>query len=412
MTTLTLSNGVKVLLKPTDFQNNQVLLSAFAPGGSSLYGGTDIKSAMYAAVITSLGGLGNYNTSELRKYLTDKQAGIGASINENYQSVDGGCATNDLETMLQLTYAKFTEPRMDRELVDGFIKRNKANLANMVNNPNFVFADTINAILTRGNIRRETPTVASLDQIDPERAFEIYKERFSDASNFTFVFTGSFNTDEIKPLLEKYLGALPATNKSENYKDLDIHPPDGRIGKTVYKGAEPKAAVRLVFSGPFDYSDAEEKQMDALKEVLQIRLTERLREDESGVYSPGVGQSADNYPQSRYEFSISFGCSPQNVEKLIASALDEIEKIKVSGPSQVNIDKYKAEDRRGQETDMKSNNWWLEYLVSSLQNHDDLHALNNYNEELSKINPESIKAVANKYLSGKNYIRLVLMPEK
>jgi zinc protease len=412
ITTLMLGNGVKVLLKPTDFQNNQVLLSGFAPGGSSLYTGTDLQSAMYAAVITSLGGLGNYNSNELRKYLAAKQAGIGASITENYQSVDGGCATKDMETMMQLAYAKFTEPRMDREMVDGFIKRNKANLANMINNPNFAFADTANTILTRGDIRRKTPSVTSLNQINPERAFEIYKERFSDASNFTFVFTGSFKIDELKPLLEKYLGGLPATHKGENYRDLDIHPPDGRIAKVVYKGTEPKATVRLVFSGSFDYSDAEGKQLDALKEVLQIRLTERLREDESGVYSPGVGQSADKYPQSRYEFSISFGCSPQNVEKLITSALDEVEKIKVSGPSQINIDKYKAEDRRGQETDLKSNNWWLEYLVSSLQNHDDLRALNNYDEELSKITPESIKNTANKYLSEKNYIRLVLMPEK
>lgn len=411
-TTLMLSNGVKVLLKPTDFQNNQVLLSGFAPGGSSLYSGADLQSAMYAAVVTSLGGLGNYNPNELRKFLTDKQAGVGVSINENYQSVGGGCATKDLETMLQLTYANFTEPRIDKVVFDGFIKRNKANLANRDNSPNTVFSDTVNAVMTQGNIRRIPTSPASLDQINLERAFEIYKERFADASNFTFVFTGSFKIDEIKPLLEKYLGGLPSTYKSENYKDLGIHPPDGRLEKTVYKGAEPKALVNLVFSGPFDYSDVEGKQLDALKEVLQIRLTERLREDESGVYSPRAGQSVNKYPQSRYDFFISFGCSPQNVEKLIASALDEVEKIKSSGPNQINIDKYKAEDKRGQETDLKSNNWWLDYLVTSLQNHDDLHALNNYDNEMSKVTPESIKATANKYLSGKNYIRLVLMPEK
>jgi len=411
-TTLILSNGVKVVLKPTDFQNNQVLLSGFAPGGSSLYSGTDLQSAMYAAVVTSLGGVGNYSTSELRKFLADKQAGVGLSITENYQSVGGGCATKDMETMLQLVYANFTEPRMDKMMFDGFINRNKANLANQANNPSLIFADTVNAVLTQGNIRRAMPSVATLDKINIERAFEIYKERFSDASNFTFVFTGSFKIDEIKPLLERYLGGLPATHKSESYKDLGINPPNGIIEKTVYKGSEPKATVNLIFSGPFDYSDAEEKQLDALKEVLQIRLTERLREDEGGVYSPRTGQSANKYPQSRYELSISFGCSPQNVEKMIASALDEVEKIRTSGAPLVYIDKYKAEDWRVHETDLKSNNWWLDYLVNSLQNHDDLQALNNYESELNKITPESLKATANKYLSGKNFIRLVLMPEK
>lgn len=410
-TTLTLSNGVKVVLKPTDFQNNQILLSGFAPGGSSLYSGADIQSAKYAATVTSLGGLGNYTVSELRKYLADKQAGVGVSISENYQSVGGGSATKDAETMLKLVYANFTKPRMDKVMFDGFINRNKASLANRSNDPNVVFADTAIAVLNQGNIRRTAPSIAALDQIDPNRALEIYKERFADASNFTFVVTGSFNIDELKPLLEKYLGGLPATFKSESYKDLDIHPPAGVVEKTVYKGTALKAQVNLIFTGTFDYSDGEQIQLDALKEVLQIRLTERLRENESGVYSPGVGQSVSKYPQSRYNFSVSFGCSPQNVEKLIASALDEISKIKTSGPLQVNVDKYKAEVQRTQETSLKSNNWWLDYLVTSLQNHDDLHSLNNYDRELSKVTPESIKAIANKYLSGKNYIRLVLMPE-
>jgi zinc protease len=410
-TVLTLSNGVKVVLKPTDFQNNQVLLSGFAPGGSSLYSDADFQSAKYAAGLTSISGLGNYNASELRKYLSGKQAGAGVGISEDYQTVSGGAATSDLETMLQLVYADFTEPRIDKAAFDGFISRNKAFLANRANDPNTVFADTANAVMNQGSIRRAGPSIASLEQINPERAFEIYKERFADASNFTFVFTGSFKVDEIKPLLEKYLGGLPSTHKDEAYKDLGIRTPDGRIEKTVYKGTEPKATVNLIFSGAFDYNAAEKIQLDALKEVLQIRLLERLREDESGVYSPRVGESVSKYPNPRYSLGISFGCSPQNVEKLIASALEEVNKLKTSGPPQVNVDKYKAEDQRAREVAVKTNIWWMDYLVNSLQNQDDLHELNAYDSDLNKVNPESLKAMANKYLSGKNFIRLVLLPE-
>lgn len=313
---------------------------------------------------------------------------------------------------MQLTYARFTEPRLDKSLAAGFISRNKAGLVNRANDPNSVFADTSNAVLYQGNARRTGPSVAKLDQINPDRAFEIYKERFADASNFTFVFIGNFRIEEIKPLLEKYLGGLPSTYKGENYKDLNIHSPEGRIEKTVYKGTEAKARVNLVFSGTFDYSAAEKTQLDALKEVLQIRLTERLREDESGVYSPGVWEEVSKFPHPRYNFNISFGCAPQNVEKLIASALEEINKLKISGPLQVNIDKYKAEDQRSRETDLKSNIWWMSYLIENLENQEDLHEVNDYDANLSKVTPESVKATANKYLSGKNYIRLVLLPEK
>ena len=412
ITTLVLSNGVKVILKPTDFQNNQVLISGFAPGGSSLYSDADFQSARFAAAAVSLSGLGNYNVNELRKYLADKQAGVTASISENYQSIGGGSATKDAETLLQLVYANFTEPRLDKAAFEGYISRNKAFLANQANDPNSVFADTVNWVLNQGSIRRAGPTIASLEQINPDRAFEIYKERFADASNFTFVVTGSFNPDELKPLLEKYLGGLPVTHKNESFRDLGIHPPAGRVEKTVYKGTEPKARVNLIFTGSFDYSPAEQIQLDALKEVLHIRLIQRLREDEGGVYSPGVGEYVSKYPQPHYNFTVSFGCGPQNVEKLIASTMEEIQKLKTSGALQVNIDKYKAEDQRFRETSLKLNTWWSEYLINCLQNHDDLHELNEYNSDLDKLTPESLKAMANKYLSGKNYIRLVLLPEK
>ncbi len=411
-TTLTLSNGVKVLLKPTDFQNDQIMFSGFAPGGSSLYSDADYASAGYSAAVTGIAGLGNYNATELGKYLSDKQAGVGVQISEHFQTISGGCIMKDMETALQLAYAYFTEPRIDTTLFNGFISRNKANLANRANDPNSVFWDSVNAVLNQGSMRRSGPSVAKLQQINPERSLEIYKELFADASNFTFVFIGSFKVDELKPMLEKYLGGLPATHKGEHYKDLGIHPPEGRIEKTVYKGTASKATVDLIFSGAFDYNAAEKIQLDALKEVLQIRLIERLREDESGVYSPSVGESVSKDPDPRYMFTISFGCAPQNVEKLIASVLDEVNKLKVSGPPQINVDKYKAEDQRARETDLRTNIWWFDYLVTGLQNQDDLHELSSYDSDLAKVSPASLKTMADKYLNGKNFIRLVLLPEK
>jgi zinc protease len=411
-TTLTLSNGVKVLLKPTDFKNDEIRFSAFAQGGTSLSSDADFQSASHAAGIIAACGLGNYNSTELDKYLEGKEVSVQPYIAEHFQGINGAATPKDLETAMQMIYAYFTEPRVDTAIFQGIIARSKAGMANRASDPNSVFSDTVSAVMGSYNSRRTGPTLEKLDQINVDKAYRIYKERFADAGNFTFTFVGSIDTNTIKPLLEKYLGSLPALNQHEQAKDLNIHAPAGRIEKTVYKGTEPKATVYLVYTGKYDYSPENNVEMDAMKETLEIRLLQRLREDESGVYSPGVQEITTKLPQQRYSFIIHFGCAPQNVEKLIASALDEIGKLKADGPLQENIDKWRAEDKTSFEPQLKTNGFWLGYLNGQLQNDEDLNEVNKYNDLLDTVKPGDVKTMAGKYLSGDNYIRLVLMPEK
>jgi len=411
ITTITLSNGIKVLLKPTDFKNDQIIFSGFAPGGTSLYSDADYQSAANAAGIIAANGVGNYNTGELSKYLEGKELSVSPFINDRFEGVNGGSTPKDLETALQMVYAYFTEPRKDTAIFKGIIARSMASLANRASDPSSVFSDTVNAVLGNHNIRRTGPSLQKLKQINLDKAYQVYKERFADAGNFTFTFVGSIDTNTIKPLLEKYLGALLSTGQHEKAKDLGIHPPAGRIEKTVYKGSEPKATVYLVYTGKYDYSPENNVQMDAMKEALEIRLLQRLREDESGVYSPGVQENTALQPQQRYSFLIHFGCAPQNVEKLIASTLDEINKLKADGPPQENIDKWRAEDKTSFEPQLKTNSFWLSYLNGQLQNGEDLNQVNQYNSLLDNVKPGDVKTMAGKYLSGDNYIRLVLMPE-
>jgi len=410
ITTLTLSNSIKVILKPTDFKNNEVSFTAFEPGGTSLYPDTDYQSASAANIIPSYGA-GNYNATELSKYLSGKQLSVQTSVGERTQNISGGAANSDLEAALQLMYAYITEPRKDSLMFHGMIERSKASLANRLNDPNSVYQDTVSAVLGDHNIRRTGPSVEKIDQVNLDKAYAIYKERFANSGGFTFVFVGSIDTVTIKPLITKYIASLPADGKIEEAKDLNINIPPGITERTVYKGTEPKATVNLVFSGAFDYSFDNKLKMDALKENLQIRMLERLREDESGVYSPGVRISTAKFPQGRFSAVITFGCAPENVNKLIASALDEINKIKADGPPQVNVDKFKAETQRSIETALKTNGFWLGYLSGQLQNQEDLGQIDEYTTKLNQITPDDIKAVANKYLTGKNYIKLVLQPE-
>jgi zinc protease len=336
---------------------------------------------------------------------------VQVSVGERTQNINGGAVNNDIEPALQLMYAYVTQPRKDSLMFQGMIARSKASMANRMNDPNSVFQDTVAAVLGNHSYRRTGPSIEKLNQVNLDKAFDIYKERFANEHGFTFVFVGSFDPEKIKPLLEKYIASLPATDKVEEAKDLHITIPPGVIEKKVYKGTEPKATVRLMFSGPFDYSMENEQKLDALKETLEIRLLERLREDEGGVYSPNAGVATSKYPQARYNFNISFGCAPRNVDKLIASALDEIEKIKVSGPPQVNVDKFKAEDQRTTETALKTNGFWLGYLTGQLQNQESLDQIDGYSKQLNAITPADVKEMAVKYLSGKNFIKLILLPE-
>ncbi|WP_158797272.1 pitrilysin family protein [Pedobacter sp. L105] len=411
ITTITLSNGLKVLLKPTDFKNDQIIFSAFASGGTSLYSDADYQSAASASAIIASSGVGNYNTGELSKYLEGKQTGVKPYITERFQGISGGSTPKALETAMQLVYAYFTEPRIDTAIFKGIITRSKASLANRANDPGTVFSDTVSAVMGGYNSRRTAPTLQKLAQINPDKAYRIYKERFADAGNFTFTFVGNIDLNIIKPLLEKYLGSLPSVNQHEQAKDLNIQPPLGRMEKTVYKGSEPKATVYLIFNGKYDYSPGNNVKMNALKETLEIRLLERLREDESGVYSPGVEVSKTKLPQQRYNFVVYFSCAPQNVDQLIASALDEINKLKTEGPPQANLDKWRAEDKTSFEPQLKTNDFWLGYLNGQLQNDQDLDQIDHYNDLLNTVKPDDVKSMAGKYLSGENYIKLILMPE-
>lgn len=411
ITTIMLSNGIKVLLKPTSFKNDEISFAGFAPGGTSLYPDADYQSASAANIIPSYGA-GNYNTTALSKYLSGKQLNVQTSIGERTQTISGNSVNKDLESALQLMYAYVTQPRKDTSMFKSMIARSKASLVNRLNDPASVFQDTVSAVLGNHNIRRTGPSVEKLNEVNLDKAYTIYKERFANERGFTFVFVGSIDTASIKPLLAKYIASLPVKEKAEQARDLNINIPSGVIEKAVYKGTEPKATVNMVYSGSFDYSFENKLKMDALKETLQIRLIERLREDEGGVYSPGVRLSTSKLPQGRFSIMITFGCAPQNADKLIASALDEVSKIKANGPPQLNVDKFKAESQRSTETALNTNSFWLGYLLSQLQNNEQLDQIDGYSKQLTAISPNDVEDMANKYLTGKNFIKMVLLPEK
>jgi zinc protease len=413
MTELTLSNGVKVMLKPTDFKNDQILLKATAKGGYSLFPG-ERPTGMFSSYMIESGGVGPYNQTQLQKFLAGKTVSAGPYISELTEGIEGSTNPKDLETTLQLVYAYFTEPRKDAEVVGGLLSNQRAYLENQQKTvtPDKVFSDSLNAILTNHNPDRRPLTPETIDKVSLERALTMYKDRFADASDFIFTFVGAFKIDEIKPLLEKYIGGLPSTDRDDTFKHPNIFPPKGRIEKTVYKGLEPKSKVSLILSGEYDYNPENNIQIEALQEVLQIKLIEALREEESGVYGVGVSQSTEKIPTGHYRFSIGFGCAPENVDKLVKRTIEEIDKVKTNGADKKDIEKFVAESNRELEIALKTNSFWLDYLDDNVFLGDDLNEIFQREKLLKSITVDSTKAAAEKYFNEENLVKVVLMPEK
>ncbi|HEX8277294.1 MAG TPA: insulinase family protein [Segetibacter sp.] len=286
-----------------------------------------------------------------------------------------------------------------------------ASLANKGKDPSSVFSDSVSYIMGNYNPRRRPLTLDRVDEIKLDKAFSIYRDRFSDAGDFIFTFVGNFNIDSLKPFIETYIASLPATGRKENWKDVGIRLPKGLINKVIKKGRESKSTVRITFTGTTVYSDLEATQLDQLAKVLEIRLREVLREDQGGVYSVGVGANINREPVNSYSVTISFGCAPENVDKLTRLVMEEIKNIKANGGTQTNVAKVIAEDTRGIQTTVKENSYWLYNLQDKYYYNENPKILLQDADMVKKLTVARTKEMANNYFSTENMIKIVLMPD-
>ena len=411
-TVWTLSNGAKVILKPTDFKNDEITFSAISPGGTSLYPEADNLSANFAANITYYGGVGSLDIQGLQKQLAGKQVNVAPGITPYSQGFTGSSTPKDLETAFELLYGYFTEPRKDSSMFQVVQQQLQVSLINKGKDPASVFGDSVQYIMSNYNPRRKPLTVDRLGELSLDKAFNIYKDRFADADDFIFTFVGNFTIDSIRPLVEKYIASLPTQGRKESWKDVGIRFPQGTINKVIYKGQEKKSTVRLSFTGMSTYSDLESTQLDQLCEALAIKLREVLREDQGGVYGVGVRGGINREPINSYSVTISFSCAPENVDKLIGLALDEVKNFKQNGAPAVDVEKVTAEDSRAMETELKENGYWRYSLEQKFYHNEDPLTLLQDTENTKKLTVDRTKELANKYFDETNYARLVLMPEK
>lgn len=405
-----LSNGARVLVKPTGFTADEVLFTAYSPGGSSLVADKDYISATLAPNILQLGGLGRFNQIELDKRLTGKVAKVAATIGSTSEELSGSAATRDLEALFELIHMTFTEPRLDAAAFRAFKNRVTPGMSNR--NTEAVFNDSVTLTMAQHHFRARPLTVPVFNEADPARALAIYKNRFADAGDFTFVFVGDINLAELKSLSERYLANLPATGRKESWKDVEPTAPKGVVEKTVRKGSAPLATTQIFFHGPFQYTPQNRFVMRAMIDLLQIKLTEALREQLGNPNGPTVQGGPSRIPRSEYLIRIEYQSAPENVDKLAQSVLSVIDSLKTNGPRLADVDKAREQLARARVDDLKTNAFWLRNIAARDQSAEDLVGLlSPYDELIRKLTGTMIQHAVQQYFDTKNFAKFILLPE-
>jgi zinc protease len=413
ITEMTLSNGVRVILKPTEFQNDQIMLTAYSPGGHSIYEDKDFFSAQYAASIVDEAGLGKFDQIALEKKLTGQTISISPYIGELYEGFSGYSSVEDFETMLKLVYLYATNPRKDKESFERVIADSKEEIKNLGANPMMYFQDQIVKTKNGNHPRRKAlPTVEDMNSISYERVYEIYNDRFSDFSDFTFVLVGNFKPEDLKPQLEKYIASLPSKNRKENWKDVDIKYPTKGSNTPLKKGLAPQANVYMGFVIEDEYSPEKAHRVNTMASILNIMVRENLREDKGGVYSPYVGGGMRSLPNGLSDVTVFFQCAPSDVENLIEAVKEEIKSLQEKGPTQENFEKVLETQRRSRESNLEKNRFWMNTLSSYYKTDRSLTDIKGYEKLIESITKEDIQKASKQFLDLDKALILNVKPEK
>ena len=407
----TLENGAVVVVKPTDFKDDEVRFSAWSLGGSSLYKLEDVISASFTTDIMEMSGIADFDKITLDKMLSNKVFSLSPYISELREGFSGSSTVKDAETMLQMLYLNFTDPRFDQTSFQSLMTRYAGVLENRAASPEAALSDTLTVTLADYNKRERPLTKELLSEADFNRIRQIGSERFKNASDFKFFFVGNINIDEFKPLVEKYIGGIPSTQVKENWVDLHIEKPDGVIEKTVKKGQEDKSIQYIIFHGDFDYNSQNQVQINAVGRILTTRLLEVIREDKSSVYSISAQPSTDIFPKPEYTISIAYGASPDKLDELKKAIFDIISDYDKNGPDEEELNTAKEKMMRERETSLRENSFWMSILSNTYYiKNGDFSEFGTYEKLVNNLTVKSTKKAFKKYFDFKNYISVALEP--
>lgn len=406
-----LENGATVVFKTTDFKDDEIIFNAWSLGGNSLYGMEDDISASLTTDLIGMSGISEFNKITLGKLNSGKVFSVSPYISNLREGFNGRSSVKDVETMLQMVYLHFTEPRFDDVAYQSLMTQYATVLENKSASPESALRDTFSVVSANYHERSRPMSVELLKEANFDRIKVIGKERFKNASDFKFFFVGNIDVETFKPLVEKYIGGIPSTEGSENWVDLGIEKPEGVVKRLVKKGQEEKSIQYLVFHGDFDYTSQNRVQINAMGRILTTRLLEVIREEKSGVYSIGARPSSSKFPDEKYTVSISYGTSPDKLEELKKAVFEEIRDFAKKGPKEDELAKAKEKMLRERETQVRENSYWLSILTNTYYLKDgDFSEYGNYENLVNNLTVKSTKKAFKTYFDFKQYIDVALAP--
>ena len=406
----TLSNGITVIAKQTDFRNDEVVFGAFSPGGHSLVADADHVSALYAGQLVAGSGAGLHDNVTLDKLLAGKRVSVSPYIGELFEGFRGRTSPEDMESLFQLITLYATAPRLDPVYFSTYESSLRSIAETRADQPDAVFSDAVNTVLSQNHFRRRPLTLELLEELSIERAEAVYADRFADLGDATFVFVGAFDWETLRSLTATYLASLPTTGRAEQWRDVGVDPPTGLEDHVVRSGIEPRSRTVVVFAGDMEWSPQEALTLTAAAEMLTIRLRERLREELGGTYSVGVNARTRLLPDPEYQISIAFGSDPARAEELLEEVAEELDWLREGGEQEY-LDTVKELLRTPREERLRDNGFWLNQVQTAMQRGESFNAVTGFDEWLEALTLEQVAAAARRYLTDDQYVRVVLLPE-
>jgi len=405
----TLSNGIKVIFKPTDIKEDELIVKGYSEGGNSLLRDDQIPIADFLGDVVNQMGIGNFSQTDLNKLLAGKRVNVSLGITDDQEQVSARTSPKDLETALQLIYLYFTNPRWNQPDFNTWMDKMKAYYINAASEPRTAFSDTIAVMMNDHNPRALPMTYQRLGEVIFEKVQSVYKDRFSDPGNFTFLVVGKINPAEAAPLFEKYLASLPSVQRTETYKDDGIRPPKGNVVNDFRReNKTPRTSVFVNYNGSCNYTPENRLLGAAIRHILELRYIESIREKEGGTYSVRITYNINKYPVPGFMMNVMFDTDPLKADKLKGIVHQEVKNIVEKGPTEIDLQKAKEYFLKQRPEDMKENNWWTNILVDYYFYNMDY--LSGYEEKVKVLTIQTVHDYAKKILTQGNTVDVIMRP--
>ncbi len=409
-----LDNGVRVIWKDTDFRSDEIQFSAFAAGGTSFADDSRVLEARKLAEMFARSGVAQFSQSELDRVLAGSSVRVDHVVESVFHGLSGRGSSEDIDTLFQLIHLQVSEPRLDEQSFENFIRREEVALRSRATQPFALFQDRLTELLSPGNTRTRPFRVEMLEELDRQTALDLYHDLYGNAAALTFVFVGNITTNgspDFSDLVRTYLGSLPNRGQAPRYHDRRTPRPEGRVEDEVRAGIEDAGRLALVYHGEYEWSQEANHLLSSLTDVLRLQLRERVREQESGTYSVGVQRSISRFPEPEYLLLLSFGADPAQMQRLAAVVEEETAALGASTEIAARyLERVKETQRREHEQNLRSNSYWNSALEFAFKYERPLESVLAVPQLIEELTAERVRAAAERYLVLDRSLLLKLYP--